>query len=73
MITVNASREMSAPVDRIWNIVADVDNEPKYWRGTKTVKISARPRTRSSARSLSRLKTQNAVRPSCSPQKNQLK
>lgn len=38
MITFNASREMSAPVDRIWNIVADVDNEPKYWRGTKTVK-----------------------------------
>jgi ribosome-associated toxin RatA of RatAB toxin-antitoxin module len=38
MITVNASRKMSAPVDRIWNIVADVDNEPKYWRGTKTVK-----------------------------------
>jgi ribosome-associated toxin RatA of RatAB toxin-antitoxin module len=38
MITVNASREMSAPVDRIWNIIADVDNEPTYWRGTKTVK-----------------------------------
>jgi ribosome-associated toxin RatA of RatAB toxin-antitoxin module len=38
MIIVNASREISAPVDRIWNIVADVDNEPKYWRGTKTVK-----------------------------------
>ena len=38
MITVNASREMSAPIDRIWNIVADIDNEPKYWRGTKTVK-----------------------------------
>src|SRR5918999_6409293 len=38
MITFNASREMSASVDRIWNIVADVDNEPKYWRGTKTVK-----------------------------------
>jgi ribosome-associated toxin RatA of RatAB toxin-antitoxin module len=38
MITVNASREMSASVDRIWDIIADVDNEPKYWRGTKTVK-----------------------------------
>ncbi len=38
MITFNASREMSAPLDRIWNIVADVDNEPNYWRGTKTVK-----------------------------------
>ncbi len=38
MINVNASREMSAPVDRIWNIIADIDNEPKYWHGTKTVK-----------------------------------
>jgi ribosome-associated toxin RatA of RatAB toxin-antitoxin module len=38
MITINASREMSASVDRIWDIIADVDNEPKYWRGTKTVK-----------------------------------
>jgi uncharacterized protein YndB with AHSA1/START domain len=38
MITINASREISAPLDRIWNIVADVDNEPEYWRSTKTVK-----------------------------------
>jgi ribosome-associated toxin RatA of RatAB toxin-antitoxin module len=38
MITFNASREMSAPLDRIWNIIADVDNEPNYWRSTKTVK-----------------------------------
>ncbi len=38
MITINISREISAPIDRIWNIVADVDNEPKYWHGTKTVK-----------------------------------
>jgi ribosome-associated toxin RatA of RatAB toxin-antitoxin module len=38
MITFNASRDMSAPLDRIWNVVADVDNEPKYWHGTKTVK-----------------------------------
>ena len=38
MITINASRELSAPLDQIWNIIADVDNEPEYWRGTKTVK-----------------------------------
>ncbi len=37
-MTINTSREISAPIDRIWNIVADVDNEPKYWHGTKTVK-----------------------------------
>lgn len=38
MITINTSREISAPIDRIWNVIADVDNEPKYWHGTKTVK-----------------------------------
>jgi ribosome-associated toxin RatA of RatAB toxin-antitoxin module len=38
MVTINASREVSAPLDRIWDIVADVDNEPQYWHGTKTVK-----------------------------------
>jgi carbon monoxide dehydrogenase subunit G len=38
MATINASREISAPLDRVWDIVADVDNEPEYWHGTKTVK-----------------------------------
>ncbi|HEX2014466.1 MAG TPA: SRPBCC family protein [Nitrososphaera sp.] len=37
MATINASREVSAPPDRVWDIVADVDNEPQYWHGTKTV------------------------------------
>lgn len=38
MATINASREISAPLDKVWDIVADIDNEPKYWHGTKTVK-----------------------------------
>jgi ribosome-associated toxin RatA of RatAB toxin-antitoxin module len=38
MVTINASREVFASPDRIWDIVADVDNEPQYWHGTKTVK-----------------------------------
>jgi carbon monoxide dehydrogenase subunit G len=38
MISIHASREVSAGIDRVWEIVADVDNEPKYWHGTKTVK-----------------------------------
>jgi ribosome-associated toxin RatA of RatAB toxin-antitoxin module len=38
MATINASREISALLDRVWDVVADVDNEPKYWHGTKTVK-----------------------------------
>jgi carbon monoxide dehydrogenase subunit G len=42
MATINASREISAPLDRVWDIVADVDNEPQYWHGTKTVKNISR-------------------------------
>lgn len=42
MATINASREIFAPLDRVWDIVADVDNEPKYWHGTKTVKNISR-------------------------------
>ena len=38
MATISASREVSAPSDKVWDIVADVDNEPQYWHGTKTVK-----------------------------------
>lgn len=46
MITINTSREISASLDRIWNIIADVDNEPKYWHGTKTVKNISRDNNR---------------------------
>jgi ribosome-associated toxin RatA of RatAB toxin-antitoxin module len=38
MTTINASREVSAPLDPVWDIVSDVDHEPEYWHGTKTVK-----------------------------------
>src|SRR5215510_12428553 len=38
MVTISTSREMAAPLDKVWTIMADVDNEPQYWHGTKTVK-----------------------------------
>jgi carbon monoxide dehydrogenase subunit G len=38
MVTISASRELLAQLDRVWDVVADVDNEPQYWHGTKTVK-----------------------------------
>lgn len=28
---IKVSREVSAPIDRVWNIVSDIDNEAKYW------------------------------------------
>ena len=42
MVAINTSREVSASVDKVWEIVSDVDNEPKYWHGTKTVKNISR-------------------------------
>ena len=38
MVTINASREVFAPIDRVWDIISDIDNEPQYWHGTKSVK-----------------------------------
>jgi hypothetical protein len=35
---INASREVPASVDKIWNIVSYVDNDPQYWSGIKEVK-----------------------------------
>jgi hypothetical protein len=35
---INASREVPASVNKVWNIVSDVDNDPQYWSGIKEVK-----------------------------------
>jgi uncharacterized protein YndB with AHSA1/START domain len=35
---IKVSREISAPVDKVWNIVSNVDNETKYWPTFKAIK-----------------------------------
>ena len=35
---IKASREIFAPIDQVWNVVSDVDNETKYWSSFKTIK-----------------------------------
>ena len=35
---IKVSSEISAPVDQVWNIVSDVDNETKYWPTFKSIK-----------------------------------
>jgi uncharacterized protein YndB with AHSA1/START domain len=37
MVEITASREISAPLDRVWSIVSDVDSEPRYWRDLHAV------------------------------------
>lgn len=42
MAVINASRQLSAPVEKAWEIIGDVDNEPTYWHGTKSVRNISR-------------------------------
>ena len=42
MATINAVVEISASVDKVWDIISDLDNEPKFWKGTKETRIISR-------------------------------
>jgi uncharacterized protein YndB with AHSA1/START domain len=35
---IKASREIPAPIDQVWNVVSDIDNETKYWSTFKAIK-----------------------------------
>lgn len=38
MASITASIQIDAPLDKVWEIVADIDNEPRFWKGTKEIK-----------------------------------
>jgi uncharacterized protein YndB with AHSA1/START domain len=35
---IRVSREISAPIDKVWSIISKVDNETKYWPTFKAIK-----------------------------------
>ncbi len=38
MAEIQAQVQINAPVEKVWNIISDLDNEPKFWKGTKEVR-----------------------------------
>ncbi len=38
MATIQVEVEINASIEKVWDIVSDIDNEPKFWKGTKEVK-----------------------------------
>ncbi len=38
MAEIRASVEINASIEKVWNIISDLDNEPKFWKGTKEVR-----------------------------------
>ena len=38
MAIIDVEIEINANIDKVWDIVSDIDNEPKFWKGTKKVR-----------------------------------
>jgi len=38
MTIINSSIDINASIEKVWNIISDLDNEPKFWKGTKESK-----------------------------------
>lgn len=38
MAEIQVLVEISASINKVWEIVSDLDNEPEFWKGTKEVK-----------------------------------
>ena len=39
MTIINSSIDINASIEKVWNIISDLDNEPKFWKGTKESRI----------------------------------
>ena len=37
MAEITTSIEINASVDKVWDLISNIDNEPKFWKGTKEV------------------------------------
>jgi uncharacterized protein YndB with AHSA1/START domain len=38
MANFHTAKKINAPVSEVWKILSDVDREPEYWHGTKSIK-----------------------------------
>ena len=38
MATLLLSKELTVPLDKVWDIVGDIDREPEFWHGTKSIR-----------------------------------
>lgn len=38
VLSISESKEIAAPIDRVWDILADVDADPRYYPGLKSIR-----------------------------------
>ena len=42
MAVIETSIQINTPAEKVWDLVSDIDNEPKFWKGTKEVRNISR-------------------------------
>ena len=38
MVLIHAYRIVAASIDRVWDVISDIDRDPDFWRGTRQIK-----------------------------------
>ena len=38
MVLIHTTRDVTATLDSVWNVISDMDREPEFWHGTKSIK-----------------------------------
>jgi ribosome-associated toxin RatA of RatAB toxin-antitoxin module len=42
MVIIHVTREIPAPLDKVWSIISNLDKEPSYWHEMKSIRNMAR-------------------------------
>jgi hypothetical protein len=42
MVIIHVTREIPAPLDKVWSIISNLDKEPSYWHEMKSIRNIAR-------------------------------
>jgi ribosome-associated toxin RatA of RatAB toxin-antitoxin module len=38
LVLIHTRRDVKATLDSVWDVVSDIDREPEFWHGTKSIK-----------------------------------
>ena len=38
MVQIQSSVDINASLEKVWDVISDLDEEPKFWKGTKEVR-----------------------------------
>jgi carbon monoxide dehydrogenase subunit G len=42
LVLIHTSRDVKATLDSVWNVMSDIDREPEFWHGTKSIKNNSK-------------------------------